>query len=117
MKLSEVGNSVLAGQVLLVGTYFSGRVDRISVRDKSPGANGARKDMLIAKEIIMTEREPITITAFLPDATQETERGWKPSAKKNDKVVVEVRTLEESYGNKSASGKIVPVTPETAGRL
>lgn len=109
MKTSEIQTAVLNGEILLVGTYFSGRVDRISVRDKTPGAGGSRKDMLISKEIIMTEKEPFTVSQFLPDASQETERAWKPSAKKGDKVIVSLRTLQESYGNKSGDGKVMPL--------
>jgi len=106
MKANQIGTAVLNGDILVVGTYFSGRVERISVRDKSPGANGARKDMLIAKEVIMTEKEPISITQFLPDASTETEQAWSPSAKKGDRIIVRLRSLEEKLGNKQAAGKI-----------
>jgi len=106
MKASQIGQAVIGGAVLIVGTYFSGRVERISVRDKSPGANGQRKDMLIAKEVMMTEKEPFTVTSFLPDASRETETAWQPSAKKGDRVVVHLRSFEERMGNKTGSGLI-----------
>jgi len=113
MKASQIGQAVMNGEILLVGTFFSGRVDRISVRDKSPGANGARKDFLIGKQVVMTEKEPITISTFLPDASSETEQGWKPSAKKGDRVVVHLKTLGENLGNKSGDGRIEVLEPET----
>lgn len=106
MKVADITKAVLGGDVLIVGTYFSGRVQRITVRDKSPGANGAKKDLLIAKEIVMTEREPFTVSQFLPDSSIETEKAWAPSAKKGDAVVVVLRSLKEDLGNKSGDGKI-----------
>jgi len=113
MKLSQVGAAVISGELLIVGTYFSGRVQRINVRDKQ-STTGARKDLLITKEVVMTEKEPITVSRFLPDATLETEKGWKPSAERGNKVIVRVTGFQEDLGNKSANGTIELQEPESA---
>jgi len=113
MKVSQIGAAVVAGEILITGTYFSGRVQRINVRDKN-SPNGARKDLLITKEVVLTKKEPITVSRFLPDATLETEKAWVPSAKQGDTVICRLTGLQEDLGNKSANGAIEVAEPETA---
>jgi len=113
MKVSQVGAAVIAGEILIVGQYFSGRVQRITVRDKQ-STTGARKDLLISKEVVLTKKEPITVSRFLPDATLETEKAWVPMAKQGDTVIVKLTGLQEDLGNKSANGVIEIAEPETA---
>jgi len=102
---TELQKLVEDGVPFIKGIYHAGRVDRISVRDKTPGANGARRDMLVAKQMVITGTDSISFSAFLPDASTDAERNWKPDGKKGDKVVVILRTIEENLGAKSGTGE------------
>jgi len=93
MKQSEIVAAVMAGEMLVVGTYLSGKVDSFSGRD-SKNEGGPRKLYHVKREIIITATEPLVISQFMKDG--ETPETWKPSAKSGQKVICRITGMEKS---------------------
>lgn len=105
MKNSELLKIVEAGEIVCVGTFFSGRVDKISFRDSRNG--GARREALVSREVILTEKDPIAVTRFLPDGAKAEE--WKASATRGDKVMVRVQGMSTDRGAVTLQGEMIVV--------
>jgi len=105
MTKAEVMKMVEGGAIVCVGMYWSGRLEKITMRSTVEG--GPRREAYVAREIVMTDKDPIVISRFLPDS--EKPENWKPSAKKNDAVVCIVTTMESQNGQVVLSGTIEPL--------
>lgn len=106
MKKAELAQAVERGEVVCVGSYWSGRIDKTSVRDKKD-PKGQRHDAWVTRETIMTEKEPISVTRWLKDGEKPEE--WKPSATRGTRVVVRVTGMEINLGAVNLSGTIEPL--------
>jgi len=95
MKQAQLVEMVMAGGIVCVGNYLSGRLETVSVRDKAnPG--GPRRSAYVTKEIIITDTDPIVISRWLND--NEKPEDWKAAHKKGDKVVVKVKGMQLENG-------------------
>lgn len=101
MKKAELLDFVNKGEVVCVGTYWSGRLDKTSIRDKT---SGARRDAYVVRETIMTDKDPLSVTRWLRD--EEKPETWKPSAKRSETVLVRVTRMETNSGVTTLSGTI-----------
>jgi len=101
MKQADITKAVLAGEILVVGTYLNGRLDTIKIRNKQ---TGAMRDAHIARQLIITETDAMPVTEFLPDDVSPSD--WKPGFKKGDAVVVRVKGLSMDKGTQTLNGKI-----------
>ena len=106
MKETELNNAVNSGKIVCVGRYWSGRVEGIEIRDKA-NPNGPRKHYNIARETILGEADPITVTRFLKD--NEDPGTWKPAAKKMDRVVVVLSGMKVDKGTIALNGTVEPL--------
>jgi len=96
----------MAGKCLVVGTYWSGRLDKAMLRDKqNPG--GARREAHVVRETIMTDDEPIAVSSWLKDDAKPED--WKPSGKKGQRVVIHVTGKEINLGAITLQGTIEPL--------
>lgn len=103
MKKAELMQLVESGAIIVVGDYWGGRVDKISVRDRqNPG--GPRRDAYVTRETVLTDKEPVAVARWLTDT--EKPEDWKPSAKKRDRVVVMVSSMETQNGAVVLGGRI-----------
>lgn len=103
MKKAELVTLQDGGEITCQGTYWSGRVDKAMLRDKQ-NPSGSRREAHVARETIMTDKDPIAVSRWLKD--DEKPEAWKPSAKKGDKVVVIVRGMEVNLGSITLQGTI-----------
>jgi len=94
--------SILAGEIVCVGTYFNGKVDAITFRDKAAG--GQRRTAYTIRETILTEKDPIIVARFMRD--DEKPDQWKPSAKKGDKCFVKIQNMNIDKGTITLNGVI-----------
>jgi len=101
MKENQILAAVMAGKVVCVGTYLSGKADTINVRDKK---TGAAREMVVTRQILITETEPIAVTGWLRDG--EKAETFRPAAKKGDRVIVEVTKMEVNMGQVTMAGTI-----------
>lgn len=95
------------GNVVLLGTWWSGRIETISMRDKTAGANGARRTAYVLRQTVMTEKDPIPVSRWLKDG-EDPEKILMP-AKRGDKVVVVVSSMETSNGQMNIGGVVEPL--------
>lgn len=103
MKQTDLLATLNNGEIIMCGTYWGGRIDEISFRDKQNG--GQRRTAHTAVETILTEKgEAVTVSRFLQD--NEKVDAWKPSAKRNDKVVVRIASMERQQGKTTLSGVV-----------
>jgi len=102
MKQEQLSQIINSGAIICVGVYWAGKVDAITFRDKNAG--GQRRTAYTVRETILTDTDPITVSRFLSD-TEKVEE-WKPSAKKNDKVVVRIQSMTVDKGAIILNGKI-----------
>lgn len=108
MKQSEVLANVMAGGIFCVGTYLSGKLDTVSMRDKqNPG--GPRRTGYVAKETIITDTEPVIISRWLKE--EEKPEAWKPSAVKKQQVIVRVKEMEMMSGIPILNGVMEVLLP------
>ena len=107
MKQVELNAMMEQGEQFILGTYLSGSLDEVSVRDKSnPG--GARRTSHVAREIIVTKKEPIVISRWLRDTEKATD--WKPASSPGSKVVVhKIISQELSNGIKVMNATVEPL--------
>jgi len=105
MKQAELIATLNAGAIVCVGLYWAGRLDKMSFRDKQ---SGNRRDGYVVRETILTDKDPIAVTRFLRD--DEKPEAWKPSADKNERVVVRVTGMEMERGNIILKGAIEKLT-------
>lgn len=106
MKQAELTQAVLNGAILCVGSFLSGRADTIQVRDKQ---TGGRREMVVARCIILTDTEPVTINEWLPDGSKADT--WKVPFKKADKIVVHVTAMEQQNGLPVLRGRMETLVP------
>lgn len=102
MKQEQFAKMIEDGAIFVKGTYWSGRVEKISMRSLTPG--GARREGHVIRETILTESDSIVISRFMRD--DENVESWKPSAKKMDKVVCRIRSMKVDNGNIILDGTI-----------
>lgn len=106
MTTKELETSFNQGRILMKGRYWSGRIDTISVRGKVEG--GPRRSAYIAREVIAADDDMVIVSRFLRD--DEDHVAWKPSAKKNDLVVVLINGMTLENGTRVLQGFIEPLT-------
>ena len=85
--------AVNSGKIICVGMYWSGKVETIDIRDKK-NPSGPRRTFHIARETVLGENDPLTVSRFLKDDEDPTK--WVPAAKKMEKVVVVVIAIEDA---------------------
>lgn len=101
MKNSEVLANVMAGTPCVVGKYWSGSVSQITFRDKK---TNQAKTANIARETVLTSKEPMAITRFLRD--DEKPEAWHPSAKKMEDVFVRIEGMNVDRGSVTLQGTV-----------
>jgi len=101
MKENQILAAVMAGKVVCVGTYLSGKAETLSVRDKT---TGGRREMVVTRELIITDSEAIPVTGWLKDGVKKED--WRPAAKKGDRVIVEITNMEVQRGQVTMGGVI-----------
>jgi len=89
----------------MIGTYWAGRVDEISMRSQTAG--GPRRTAYVTHETVMTERDPVVISRFMGD--NEDPKNWKPAAAKNTKVCVRVTGASMENGVMKLRGVVEPL--------
>lgn len=104
MTQKEMAAMVEMGGVFATGSYWSGRIDTLSLRDPK---TTERRVAYVTREVILGDADPIPVSRFLRDGENPTE--WKPSAKRGQKCVVKVTSMETQSGNISLRGTIEPV--------
>jgi len=102
MKQADVTTLLNNGQPLMIGQYWSGKCETITMRDKQNG--GQRRTAHVVRETVLGATDPIAITRFLRD--DEKPELWKPSANKGDKVLVRIQGMETNLGAISMQGVI-----------
>lgn len=105
MKKAELINHVMSGKIICVGQYWSGRVEQITARDQKNG--GARRVFNVVRETILTDKDPIIVSRFLGD--NEKAENWKPSATRNQQVVVNITGYQAHNGTVTLNGVIEPI--------
>lgn len=103
MKQAELIGTVQSGKVVLVGTYWAGRLDKVTIRDKSK-EGGPRRESFVSRETVMTENDPVIITRWLRDT--ENPDQWKPAAQRGEKVVVFVQSMSVENGSIKLTGVV-----------
>jgi hypothetical protein len=104
MKTDKLMEMVLSGKTVTVGLYWSGKLEEFDARDKK---TGQARHYKVARETVLTETDPVTVTRFLKD--DERADVWKPAAKKNQKVVVLTTGLTNQNGTVTIQGTIEPL--------
>jgi len=102
MKETELLTYLKKGELLLVGTYWSGAVEPIQMRSEERG--GPRRTAYVVRQTVMTDKDPITVTEWLKDDADP--MAWAAPAKKGQAVVVRVSSVEVKLGAKRISGVI-----------
>lgn len=103
MKNQDLTPALLSGKIMCVGTYLSGKIENLTVRDKAnPG--GPRRAAHMVREVVITESEPIVVTRWMKDDEKFEE--WKPTAAKGSKVVVTITKMESNQGIITLSGSV-----------
>lgn len=105
MKLNELTAAVESGGIFCCGTFLSGRADTINVRDKQ---SGGRREMVVVREVLITETDPIAVTRWLPDG--EKADSYKCAFKKGQKVCCRVTGMETNNGLMVLHGSLEPLT-------
>lgn len=103
MKQAELMKVVESGKIVMVGTYWSGRLDKVSIRDRN-AQGGPRRDSFVAREVVMTDNDPVVITRWLRDG--ENPDLWKPAAQKNERVVVVIQSMSSENGTIKLTGLV-----------
>jgi len=107
MNNDQLKKKLADGGIFLVGEYRVGKPDLISYRDKLSGKAASFKQVVHSVEAGQTV---VAIQERLTDDT-DLETGVKLPAKKGERVLVELETLERVQGFYRARGAIVPLTP------
>lgn len=103
IKAVDLTKALESGKIAMVGTYWSGRIDVVNVRDKAnPG--GPRRQSHVVRETVMTETDPVTVTRWLRDGDKPDM--WHPSSSKGKKVVVWVQSMSSENGMIKLGGHI-----------
>jgi len=105
MKKAELEAAMKKGQIVMLGTYWSGSIETIHMRSKEPG--GPKRDAHVTRETVMRDEGAVTVEKFLPDGSDPL--AWKPSAKRGQEVVVRIEGLEKQMGNTKIRGIIEPL--------
>jgi len=100
MKKAEILNELQKGQPLLVGSYWGGRLETIEVRD-SKNLNGPKRKSHKIIHTVMTEKDPIVLTSWLPD--NQKPEDFKPAADKGQQVVIRIRSMVTPKGTFTTS--------------
>lgn len=104
MTQKQMLELVLAGRPVLVGTYLSGRVEEIKIRDKT---TGKMRSGYVTRETIITKDDAIVVGRFLND--DENVKDFKPSGRGGEKVCVLVTKQESVQGFKLFAGAVEPL--------
>jgi len=107
MTNEQLQKKLADGGIFLVGEYRVGKPDLISYRDKLSGKTASFKQVVHSVE---AGQMVVAIQERLEDST-DLETGVKLPAKKGDRVLVELETLERIQGFYRARGAIVPLNP------
>lgn len=103
MKQAEVQKVLDNGKVVMFGTYWSGHLEGIMVRDRTK-ENGPRRQSYVAREIIMTETDPVIVQRWLKDTDRP--EMWRASASRGEKVVVLVQSMSTENGSVKLGGVV-----------
>lgn len=106
MTQTQLAKMIDDGAIVVKGTYWSGRIDTITMRSRTEG--GPRREGHIIRETILTDTDPIIISRFMRD--EEKPESWKPSAKKQDKVIVRIQSMKVENGTIILQGPIEQLT-------
>lgn len=98
---------LFAGQIMCVGKYWSGRIEKIMVRDKT-STTGARRVSYLIRQTILTDADPLTLTEFAPDGFDPD--SWDPPFAKNEDVVALVKGIESKEGVVKLRGELVGIS-------
>lgn len=101
MKQAEVQKVIDSGKVVMTGTYWSGKLDTIMIRDRNK-EGGPRRESHVAREVVMTETDPVIITRWLRDG--EKPDLWQPAARRGEKVLVLVQSMSTENGSVKLGG-------------
>lgn len=101
MKTTELNNLVQSGAIVMVGIYWGGRLDPVTMRDQK---TGQKREAHVARETVMGENDPVSVTRWLGD--DEKPENWKPTAKKMDKVVIRIKSMSQERGGVVINGTI-----------
>jgi len=104
MKQTDLLPRIEGGDLILVATYHSGKVDAVQMRARE---GGGRRTGYVVRETVLTPKEALAVTRWLRD--EEKHEDWKPSAKPGSKVTVSVTGMEISMGTKTLQGVIEPL--------
>jgi len=106
MKQSEVMSAFDAGEILVKGTFWSGRVEERSVRDKERGG-GARRVAYVVHQTVMTAKDPMVISRWMNDG--EKPESYAPPCKQGEKCIVRIQSMEMNNGVPMIRGTIEPL--------
>lgn len=107
MKQKDLLPTMLGGQQLLVGVYWAGKLDTMTLRDKT---TKAPRQAHVARETVLTDTEAVVVTQWMPDDMKELDiQNWKPAHKRMARVVVVVTENESVQGFKRYTGRIEPL--------
>jgi len=108
----QLQKKLAEGGIFLVGEYRLGKPDLITYRDKLSGKSASFKQVVHSVE---AGQIVVAIQQRLDDSI-DLETGVVLPAKKGDKVMVELETLERIQGFYRARGDIVPISETPAGK-
>lgn len=106
MTKEQLVKKLEAGGIFMVGEYRLGKPDLITYRDKLTGKGASFKQVVHSVE---AGDVVVAIQERLPDET-DLETGVVLPAKKGERVVVELETLERIQGFHRARGGISKLT-------
>jgi len=107
MTKVQVDQAFEAGKILVKGTFWSGRVETRSVRDKERGG-GARREAHVVHQTVMTASDPMVISRWMNDG--EKPESYVAPCKQGDKCIVVIAGLEMNNGVAMIRGTIEPLT-------
>lgn len=106
MTTEQLQKKLNDGGIFLVGEYRVGKPDLITYRDKLSGKSASFKQVVHSVE---AGQMVVAIQERLDDSVS-LETGVNLPAKKGEKVVVELESLERIQGFFRARGAIIPLT-------
>jgi hypothetical protein len=106
MKQAEVNVALANGEILMQGMYWGGRMDTLTLRDKT---SGAKRTAYVLKETVMVEKGPVSVSTWMPDDYDPNAKPWKQSIDRMTKVICRISRLDTVAGNVQMSGTVEPL--------
>lgn len=104
MKKADVTNAMLAGAFLIVAEYRSGAAEVINWRDKD---TGRALSATVLRHVIEVGQHSVTVNERVPEGAKVED--IKFPAKKGDKVLLHLSSMETTKGMISVRGRIEPI--------